>query len=89
MDGKERVRRIPFSGLQQRATPPDASSASRHWVASILALAGVARLARSLRISALRSRLGQRQNRQQRASLQYFNSLLNRFSPARNRVINP
>jgi hypothetical protein len=33
---------------------------------------------RSLRISALRSRLGQRQNRQQRGPLQYFNSLLAR-----------
>ena len=33
---------------------------------------------RSLRISALRSRLDQRQNRQQRGPLQYFNSLLKR-----------
>lgn len=77
MDGKERMRRIPFSGLQR------ASDAARRFfrlapfgVASLLPLAGVAPLARSLRISALRSRRGQRQNRQQRGSLQYFNRLL-------------
>jgi hypothetical protein len=67
----------PLSGLQR------ASDAARRFfrltpfrVASILPLAGVAPLARSLRISALRSRLGQRQNRQQRGPLQYFNSFL-------------
>jgi hypothetical protein len=38
---------------------------------------------RSLRISALRSRLGQRQNRQQRGPIQYFNSLLSRAKTSR------
>jgi hypothetical protein len=51
-----------------------------------LALADVARWAEMAWISALRSRLGQRQIRQQRGPCQYFNSLLRRralFLPAR------
>ena len=78
-DGKERARRIPAAGCNERATHASCPSASRptglrrfwRWPAL---LAGP----RSLRISALRSRLGQRQNRQQRGPLQYFNSLLKR-----------
>jgi hypothetical protein len=42
----------------------------------LLALAGVARLAEIAADIGTASRLGQRQNQQQRGPLQYFNSLL-------------
>ena len=45
-------------------------------VASLFALAGVARLIEIARISMLHSRLGHRENRQQRGPLQYFDRLL-------------
>lgn len=76
-EGKERTRRISVAGCKEGATTPFCLSASRptgcnrfwRWP-TLLARP------RSLRMSALRSRLGQRQNRQQRGPLQYFNRLL-------------
>ena len=59
---------------ERRGQPPLLPRARR--VAQNLALAGVARWAGIAWISALRSRLGQRQIRQQRGPCQYFNSLL-------------
>src|SRR5207248_11094208 len=76
-DGKERGRRIPAVGWNDRATPP----------AALLprAVDGCVDFGAGLRCSLDRdhcgyrrcaSRLGQRQNPQQRDPLQYFNSLL-------------
>ena len=71
--------RIPKVGCNEQATRPAALLPRARRVAPILALAGVARWAEITRISTLRSRLGQRQYRQQRGPLQYFNSLLTAF----------
>ena len=70
LDGKERERRIPAGGCNERATPPAALLLRARRVASILPLAGVARLAEIAADIGMRSRLGQCQNRQQRGPLQ-------------------
>jgi hypothetical protein len=76
-DDKERVRRIPYSGLQRTS---DAASRPFRLAPEGLRLPwrwpALLAWPRSLRISALRSRLDQRQSRQQRGPFQYFNSLL-------------
>ena len=88
-DGKKRMRRIPAGGCNERATQP----------AALLprALQSCVDFGAGLRCSLGRdrcgyrhcaSRLGQRQNPQQRGPLEYFNSLLDQFellqfSPAR------
>ena len=76
-DGKERVRRIPAAGCNERATRPDAPSGSRP--------EGCVAFGAGRRCSLGRDRCGYRRcarvlasakNRQQRVPFQYFNGLI-------------
>ena len=76
-DGKERMRRIPAAGCNERATQPDAPSRSRP--------EGCVAFGAGRRYSPGRDRFGYRRcaralasakNRQQRVPFQYFNDLL-------------